>query len=427
MEHTLYVTSLGQFSIRYPTREGPGEITSQDSSSWRLWAFLQYLCIFHDKTITQEEMIDVLLNDLDSTNPASTIKTLLHRSRLLLEKLGFPDGKEALRYRRGIYSWDPELTVWTDIQEFDRLCDQFYADQAGKAGLKAARQAIALYGGDFLPSASGSPWTLSPRTYYHTKYLRLCCDAASALWEQGCLEEATDICRSATALDPYDEACHLLMMRLLCASGSKQMAAQYYNDVSNLLMVQLGISPSEEFTALYHQLSGSGEAEALEMDPRTILADLLDDERVSGSFFCEYNVFRDIYSLIVRSALRSGQVVQLALIALLDRDGSILPPGRRTAAMEEMRTAILAHCRSDDVFTQLSSSQYLLLLPSASYENGGMVVKRVLSAYRRTMLGMTTTVQCSTISALTAEQRLPAASQYLPAGLWKETKNKALG
>ena len=91
---------------------------------------------------------------------------------------------------------------------------------------------------------------------------------ASVLWERDRLEEAVEVCRFATALDPYDETCQSLMMRLLHASGSKQAVARYYSDISALLMKELGVAPSQELTALYHELSGPGEAQ--ELDLRTI-------------------------------------------------------------------------------------------------------------------------------------------------------------
>lgn len=400
MASALYVTFLGKFTICYPTSQGPGILTGRSGSSGRLWSFLQYLCAFHNRAVTQEEIFDILWNDLDSTNPAGSVKTPLYRSRQLLEKIGVPDGKSALRFQHGIYTWDPALEIWTDIDEFDRLCAVFDREQTSDGGLDAARLALALYQGDFLPGAAGSPWALTPRTYYHTKYLRLSCGLASALRERGRIEEAIDVCRTATALDPYDESCHLMMMRLIRASGAKQRAVQYYNEVSNLMMGQLGVTPSEELTALYRELVNDGAGDTPEMDLRTILSRLQEKEREPGAFFCEYSVFQEIYSLLIRSAARSGQVVELALITLLDLDGGQLPPTRRAAAMDRMQQTVRSCCRVGDVLTQMSPCQCLLLLPSASYESASMVVKRILNEYRSGMLGKTTAVECGMISAL---------------------------
>lgn len=133
MEHILHVKTLGGFSLRCFHPDQPDvEITEQDSGSWRQWTFLQYLCVFHQRRIPQEEIIDILWGDVEINNPVNTLKTLLHRTRLTLERLGFPDGKKVLLYRRGVYTWDPELTIRLDTEEFDSLRALFEADPAAR-------------------------------------------------------------------------------------------------------------------------------------------------------------------------------------------------------------------------------------------------------------------------------------------------------
>lgn len=405
MDYTLYVKTLGGFSLRCSCGEVPdAEITEQDSGSWRQWAFLQYLCVFHQRRIPQEEIIDVLWGDAEISNPVNTLKTLLHRARLMLERLGLPNGKKALLYRRGVYSWDDSLKIRLDTEEFDELRAQFDLAPTSEEGLAAAKQALALYQGEFLPRAAASPWALSPRTYYHSKYLRLCYDAATSLWGLERLEEAVGLCRMATALDPYDETCQLLMMRLLHASGARQAMAQYYNDVSTLLMSQLGVFPSQEMTALYHELSGPEEVQ--ELDLHTIRSILLgDDSAGKGAFYCDYYVFQNICRFLARATPRSGQIVQLSVITLFPRKGCRLTVSQRAAAMDDLKSSILANLRSGDIFTQFSPTQYLLLLPTASRENGSMAVERVLSAYARTPGGAGAIPQFSLLPALSLERR----------------------
>ena len=100
-----------------------------------------------------------------------------------------------------------------------------------------------------------------------------------------------------------------------------------------------------------------------------------------------------------------GQAAQLSLITLLDIEGKSLPQLRRNMAMEEMRRAIGTCCRSEDVCTQFSASQYLLLLPSAGYENGGSVLRRVVNEYQKTLIGKTTCTKFSTMSAFVPERQ----------------------
>lgn len=381
------VSLFGAFSLRRKFRGQEYLLTEQDSTSKRLWTFLQYLAAFHDRDVSQDELIEALWGDSESSNPVNTLKTLLHRGRAMLERLGFSDGKQVLLYRRGVYSWNSELMLDVDAERFDRLCEQ------GESGdLEAAMQAIQIYKGDFLPSAAGSPWAVSMRTFYHTKFLKLCVDTAQALLERKEFNQVIQVCRAAISVDPFDENCHLMLMQAMAGTGQQQAAMQHYHEITSMLMDQLGVSPSEELTQLYRQLAKADMS--MELDLGVVREKLLED-RPRGAFFCEYGVFQDIYQLAARSAMRNGQVVQLAMVTVLDENGQRLETERCARAMEELRGTIQNKLRAGDSFTRFSTAQYLILLPTASYENGIKVLDRILRAYQETLVGKATEVKCS--------------------------------
>lgn len=394
-KETIFVTLLGSFSMRHVDNGQERIITERDSTSRLLWSFFQYLTVFHQRGVNQDELIEVLWGDSESANPANTLKTLLHRGRAALEGLGFPDGKQVLLYRRGVYSWSTEVELKLDIEEFDALYDA----ARDKGAPELALEAIALYQGDFLPSATGSPWAVSMRTFYHTRFLKTCNGVARYLLEQKRFGEAGNICRQATTIDPFDETGHLLLMRALAEEGEIQAAIQHYTEVADMFMDQLGVRPSEEMEALYRELSRADRG--IEMDLNAV-RETMQEADTGGAFFCAYGVFQDIYRLEARNAARNGRVVQLIMITILDQDGNPLPPTRSPAAMESMRAAIRSSLRSGDTFTRSSMVQHLILLPTASYENSVMVVERILSAYRKTLVGMSTATKYSILPVLPA-------------------------
>lgn len=59
------------------------------------------------------------------------------------------------------------------------------------------------------------------------------------------------LCRSAIALEPYQESLYQHLMRGLLALGRQAEAAQIYEDMSQLLLSNFGIMPSEESRSLY--------------------------------------------------------------------------------------------------------------------------------------------------------------------------------
>ena len=74
LECTLYVKTLGGFSLRYSHSVSPEtEFSERDGGSWREQAFLQYVCVNHQRYVPQEEMIDILWDDGEVNNPANTL------------------------------------------------------------------------------------------------------------------------------------------------------------------------------------------------------------------------------------------------------------------------------------------------------------------------------------------------------------------
>ena len=404
----LTVSLLGQFTLRHEVDGKEYILTEQDSTSKRLWTFLQYLAVFSKRPVSQSELIEALWGDEDgSSNPANALKTLLHRVRSMMEQLGFADGKQVIQYRRGVYSWDPELELDLDIDRFDSLYEGYLTSD-----LTQAVQAIDLYVGDFLPDATGSPWAVSIRTYYHTKYLKLCNDAATALCKRENYDEAVRICRKATVIDPFDEPSHLLLMQALSASGAQQVAIQHYSKVAGMFMDQLGISPSEEMVQLYRELT---KAEmSVELDLYTVRQKLEEKGIIGGAYFCEYLTFQDIYQLEARSVQRSGQVVQLVMLTITDRRGDPLDSRQCAVALEELRHVIHRCLRTGDVFTRFSAAQYLILLPTANYENSVKVVQRILNNYTQTVVGKLASVKYSILPVLPAGDDPHSVPRFIP-------------
>lgn len=393
----IYVSLLGKFSIQLLDEANSG--VKPPSTHLRQHSFLQYLCVFHDRSVSQEELIEAIWDDdTDTGDPAKTLKTTLYRTRLLLEDIGIENAKDILIYRRGFYSWSPKVHITLDTEVFDRLYDQFYASPMLYKTLDSALEALSLFKGEFISGSSGNLWALSMRTFYHSKYIKLARDAAGVLYQEGRLEEGIALCRSVITVDPYDEETHLLMMKLFHAAGLTQSAIKHYEEVRSLFMDQMGVTLSQELSDFYRKLTRSDEPR--ELDLQVIRSRLLEETPAEGAYFCEYSVFQNMYRIIARSIMRTGQAIHLAMVVLCGANGEALPAKRCTETMDALHDAISRTLRTGDVFTRFSRDQYLIMLPSSSYENASMALERVIAAYQRTLSGMTTQVKHSILPVL---------------------------
>lgn len=72
--------------------------------------------------------------------------------------------------------------------------------------------------------------------------------------------------------------------------------------------------------------------------------------------------------------------------------------------MAELERSCLSRLRSEDVAARLNANQYLLLLPTASYENAERVLRRGLDAFKNTLLGRTVAVRTSLLPVLPSRE-----------------------
>lgn len=392
----LDVTMFGQFSISHMADGTPITITDQTSASRRLWAFWGYLIAFRSAPVSQDQLIDILWNGEETEDPVNTLKTLLHRARRLLESIGIEDAKQVLLYRKGSYSWSDQVVFSIDIERFDRQYAAAMEDSPEK--LSTLLAAISLYGGVFLPKATQETWAASLRMYYQAKFMKICAEAARMLEQEGRYVDMIDVCRKALHADPYDETIHLLLMQALASNGSQQAAMSHYTHMTQLFMDQLGVAPSEQLTSFYRRLVKS--INSVELDLRVVRNALVEENPPNSPYYCEYAIFQDIYRLESRTAERTGQVIQLSMLSILSAQGKSLNAKQAALAMERLKQTILDTLRRGDAFTQYSASQYLLLLPCASYENGNKVLQRVVSNFQRAYPTMNVRLQFSVLPLL---------------------------
>ncbi len=377
MENQLQINMLGGFSLQYNDKV----IDYQSSRSHKLWLILEYLITFRDKEITQNELIELLWGDEFTENPANTLKTLLHRLRVMLEDLNFAPGKEMVMYNRGIYAWNPKLNYVVDTDQFMSLCE--LGDEADDEEQKISYYLSALeyYKGDFLPMSALEPWAVPVNTYFHSEYLRVVHACVALLKERNRAHEIITVCQNAVKVDPYEEVLHYELIKAMLDTGAQQTALNHYEYVVDLFYSEFGINLSEQMTDLYKELIKV--SNGIEVDLHVISEKLQEEHSRPGAFYCEFSLFKEIYQLEKRAISRNGQSVYLCLISVTDGNNSKVDNKKhQNAAMGQLRNAIQFSLRRGDVFTRYSVSQYLIMLPTISYENCEMVLKRIVRNFK---------------------------------------------
>lgn len=372
----IQVTMLGEFSLSC----GGQTITGQASRSRNGWLLLAYFLCHQNRSIPQEELIGLLYgNEPQGANPGNALKTALHRVRALLEPL-WPGAGRELIVRQGVgYRWNPECPARLDIHEFDRLCQA--ADDPGQEGPDGYLRALELYRGEFLGGLSSEPWVLPLAAYFHNQAIHAAQRAIPMLADRGRAEEAEALCRRMLVLEPYHEALHSRLMRLLLDQGKHREAAALYESLSQRLFDEFGVMPSEEILTLYREAVRTTRTHTLPMD--MILERLKESGSASGALVCEYDYFVVLCRAEARSMARDGKAAHIALLSVTDARDSDLDRRSLERTMDNLEDQIRTNLRRGDALTRCSVSQFLIMLPRASYENSCMVCRRILNAFAR--------------------------------------------
>lgn len=374
LKEQFKVQMLGGFSLSFGTQS----ISCADKRSPRVWSLLAYLIFFHERPVSSEELINALWCD-NSGNPTSALKTTLHRARALLDTLNPEIGHQMILAERGGYRWNPEIPLILDCQEMEYHLKQ--ADKDEDHRLEHLLSALKLYKGSFLSSQSSEAWALSHSAFYQRLYSQALTQAIPLLEETHRYEEAAEICRNALQHDPYSEPIYQLLMRNLLVLNQRKQVISIYEEMSRLLLANFGVMPDQESRAIYREALRTVNQHII--SPETLLEQLQEQDPIHSALVCDFDFFKMLYHSQARSLARSGDTVHTAILTLKALPGRELSAHSLDLAMENVQECIAHSLRKGDVITRCSSSQFVIMLPQANYENSCMVCQRLQDNFRK--------------------------------------------
>lgn len=370
----LHVHMLGKFSMTYADRQ----ISCTGSRSKLIWNILACLLCHRDDFLSAEDLISIVWKQGKNDNPAGAMRTAIHRARSMLNELTGDASIQFLISKNGGYMWNPDVEISLDTDEFEHLCLSANEHDDLSDGLAA----LELYGGEFLPMQSSEMWVMPIQTYYHNLYESLLDRVIPVLEQEGRHGEGIEICRKALQIDPYSEKVYQHLMRLLLTENDRQEVIHVYEEMSKLLLSTFGIMPDQESRALYREALHT-DRDGTVVSPEDAHEQLCEQGEINGALVCDYDFFRMMYQAQARTIVRSGQVIHTALLTLKSRNKKEVSDKSLSLAMDNLEKHLSHSLRKGDVITRCSSSQFIVMLPSANYENSCKVCQRCIAVFER--------------------------------------------
>ncbi len=223
---TIQITLLGRFAV---TVDG----VPVAESNWRrrhAAALVKVLAMAPGRRLHREQIIDLVWPDDTIDEAAPKLHKAAHFARRAI------DVPQSLVLRGDNVVLLPDADTTVDVVQFEDLARRALVDE----DVDAARQALAMYGGELLPQDRYEPWAEERREQLRLRHLDLL--RLDGQWE------------TVVELDASDELAHLALMRRHAANGDRHAALRQFERMDRTLRRELGVAPGREALALRDQL-----------------------------------------------------------------------------------------------------------------------------------------------------------------------------
>ncbi len=367
------INTFGRFSVSM----GEDFVDDRSDRSKKLWLLLAYL-ILRRRPVSQDELLNLLWGNDRECSPGA-LKTTVHRLRQMMDKVHPGAGHEFITQETGCYRWNEKFELVCDFERFEALCTSSAPSQAER--LAALEQALELYCGTFLEKLSSETWVVPIAAHYHNLYIKAVNEALPLFKELGQTEKAVFYAEKAIAIEPYQEEFYRFLMLLMLESGNSKRAVALYEQLRRLLLDEFGVIPEESTRAIYYQAVRSINDHIVKVD--FIREQLRESNALPGCMVCDYDFFKVLYRAEARAIARNGNCVHISLITVTGENGEDLPRRSLDRAMDNLEELIRTNLRKGDIISRCSSSQFVMMLPQANYENSCMVSQRLILSFSR--------------------------------------------
>ena len=373
MADQVYIRMMNLFTI-----EVNGVVHEElMTKSRRGISLVQYLILERARPVSSQRLIRELWAGRNSDNPESALKTMVSRMRSLLNALS-PGLGESIVSGRGTYRWENLPHVRVDVLEVIDLINQLRQEPPSMEHSRLTESLIDLYTGDLYLTGDMLDG-MSMCSWLHNEYLSAVYRYIELLKANEEYNRIVEVCRKAARVDDLDDQLHIELMQAMMNLNRTEEAVEEYRALAKQNRQVFDAEPSEELQSCYQDLVRAGNTLRVNID--VIRNELIKKEgSVKGPFFCEYEVFKEVYNIYMRNLERLGSTMFLAVI-MLGEPGESSNAVRRESCMAGLQEILRSNMRKGDIITRFSENMYVMLLPTVNYSTGSMVMERIEHIY----------------------------------------------
>ena len=246
----IEIRLLGGFDVRC------NGVAVRRFESQKARGLMAHLAMHRDQTLSRENVATLLWSEKDDSTARRNLRQAIYSLRTAFAEADLT--ADLLVGDAQSIRLNPELDIWLDVSEFERAID-VGLDGAEADSLQLGR-AARLYVGDFLSGffvrdcSQFEDWLLATQERLRESALAAFHTLVASCLQRGEPRMGIHYARRLLAIDPLSEQAHRHLMRLYEQSGRRTRALAQFEELRNLLNLELAVEPLAETTELYRSI-----------------------------------------------------------------------------------------------------------------------------------------------------------------------------
>lgn len=230
------------------------DVPVDEWSSARIRSLFGYLLTHRQPWPAREVLMEVFWPESSPKASRNSLNVAIHGlRRALREAKDVP----VIVYSGGTYRLHPDVHLWLDVEEFDRLVERGRLhEDAGETDRAAAAYEFAagLYRGEFLADDPYDDWAALIRERLRLAYLDTLGRLSNLHFNAGRYAASANLCQRIIEQDPCREDAYRRLMRCYSRQGQPHLALIQYRTCVRTLETELGVEPDSATAALHNQI-----------------------------------------------------------------------------------------------------------------------------------------------------------------------------
>lgn len=370
----LTIHMLGEFYMETKDGHFPREV----KKSTQLIILIAYLLMHRKAPVPKAELIDVLWPNDVSDNPEGALRNLIYRARKELSIL-FPDGDvQCILSKGNMYAWNNQVEFDLDIVRLEDLCKRIEKEQEAATITKLCDKVLKEHSQDFMREFRNEGWVILQKNYYSQLILKTIDNAADKFIKAEDYNRVIAICDKMDFLHLLNSDLHEKKLYSYYKLNQVSMALSYYHKVMDIYYGRFGIEVSEGVQNIYEQLMEKSMGNA--SDASGLMKQLSEKTIDYGTFYCDFEVFKNVYRVNARAAKRNIDVGFLVLMVMKNTSKSTSEADvmKHTELLGDI---IRTNLRQNDVYSRCSPMKYTLMVDVLDGEGCKIAMKRIVDLF----------------------------------------------